>query len=131
MTRHALLILLLLPGWAGAAQWEKVASGPNSELYIDRGSATMAGPAHKVWTLNSFRSAQSTPDGTTYWSVKALNLYSCAERSATLQAQLFYPEPMGQGDPVLNYKYERFGPEDVVPDSLADNALAAVCKKRQ
>jgi hypothetical protein len=82
----------------------------------------------KVWSMQSYARPQNTPEGKPYRSVKALHLYSCEERTTTLLSQVFYPEAMGKGEPVENYKYEKFSPEDIVPDSPFDNALTAACK---
>jgi hypothetical protein len=35
---------------------------------------------------------------------------------------------MGKGEPVENYKFEKFNPEDIVPDSAFDATLTAACK---
>jgi len=78
--------------------------------------------------MRSFGKPQTTPEGKPYRSVKALHLYSCEDRTTVLLSQVFYPEAMGKGEPVENYKYEKFNPEDIVPDSPFDNALAVVCK---
>ena len=125
--KKILLILLMLPLLAVAAQWTKVGGATGSDFYIDKGSAIKADKGHKVWSLTSFAKAQSTPDGKAYLSVKALHLYSCEERTATLLSQVFYPEAMGKGELVQSVKYEKFGPEDIVPDSSADAALQAIC----
>ncbi len=127
--KKLLLTLMLLPALAGAAtKWVKVGSVAGSTVYIDKSSAMKSDKGHKVWSLTSYDKEQQAPDGKSYQSVKALHLYVCAERSTTLLSQVFYPEPMGKGVPTQTFKYEKFGPEDVVPDSGADAALLAVCR---
>lgn len=123
-----LMSLLLIPCLALAAQWAKVGSGGGGVFYIDKASIIKVDKARKVWSLHSFGKAQKTPEGKPFRSLKALHLYSCDEHTATLQAQVFYPEAMGKGEPVENYKYEKFSPEDIVPDSPYDHALNAACK---
>lgn len=122
------IILILMCAGAQAAQWAKVKGDGAGLFYIDKASIIKADKTRKVWSMRSFSQPQTTPEGKPYRSVKALHLYSCEDRTTVLLSQVFYPEAMGKGEPVENYKYEKFNPEDVVPDSAFDNALAAVCK---
>jgi len=120
---------LLCPVLAHGAQWVKVGSGGGSESYIDKGSIIRSDKQFKVWSLVSHASEQTTQDGTAWRSMKALHLYACAERTTTLQSQVYYSEPMGKGPIVQSFKYEKFKAEDIVPDSIADGALQLICKK--
>lgn len=122
------LALIVASSWVKAAQWAKVGGSAGNVFYIDKGSVIKAERTRKVWSMHTFGKPQTTPEGKPYRSVKALHLYSCDDRTTILLSQVFYPEPMGKGEPVENYKYEKFSPEDIVPDSPYDNALAAVCK---
>ena len=122
------LILMLAAGWAQAAQWARVGGGGGNTFYIDKASVIKTDKTRKVWSMHSYAKAQQTPEGKPYRSLKALHLYSCDQRTTVLLSQVFYPEAMGKGEPVENYKYEKFSPEDIVPDSPYDNALTAVCK---
>lgn len=127
--KKLILILLLTPMLAHAAKWTKVGTGPGSVYYIDKGSVTKSGNGQKVWSLVSYAKEQATPDGKAFSSVKALHLYSCEERTTTLLSEVFYPDAMGKGATVQTFKYEKFSPEDVIPDSITDVALGVVCKK--
>jgi len=122
------VILMLAAGLAQAAQWAKVGGGGGNVFYIDKASIIKMDKTRKVWSMQSYARPQNTPEGKPYRSVKALHLYACEERTTTLLSQVFYPEAMGKGEPVENYKYEKFSPEDIVPDSPFDNALTAACK---
>jgi hypothetical protein len=122
------LTLVLAAGPVLAAQWARVGGGGGNAFYIDKASVIRQDKARKVWSMQSYAKPQTTPEGKPYRSVKALHLYSCEERTITLLSQVFYPETMGKGEPVENYKYEKFSPDDIVPDSPYDNALTAVCK---
>jgi hypothetical protein len=122
------VMLMLAAGWSQAAQWARVGGGGGNAFYIDKASVIKTDKTRKVWSMLSYARAQKTPEGKPYRSLKALHLYSCDERTTTLLSQVFYPEAMGKGEPVENYKYEKFSPEDIVPDSPFDSALAAVCK---
>ena len=127
----ALLTLLICPALAQAAQWTRVGAAGGGESYIDRSSMLKADKQWKVWSLVSYPAEQSTTDGTTFRSMKVLHLYSCAERTTTLLSQLYYSEPMGRGPVVQSFKYEKFNPEDIVPDSTADGALTLICKRKR
>ncbi|HEX8614291.1 MAG TPA: surface-adhesin E family protein [Telluria sp.] len=124
---------LSAPLLAQAAQWVKVPVGSSagSQSYIDRSSMIRNGKSYKVWSLASYAKEQATPEGTPYLSMKALHLYSCADRTTTLLSQVYYAEPMGKGPVSQSFKYEKFAPEDIVPDSVADGALQVICKRRK
>ena len=122
------IILILMCSWAHAAQWARVKGDGDGVFYIDKASIIKADKTRKVWSMRSFGKAQTTPEGKPYRSVKALHLYSCEDRTTVLLSQVFYPEAMGKGEPVENYKYEKFNPEDIVPDSPFDNALSVLCR---
>src|SRR5471032_44836 len=122
------ILLMIMSNLAMAAQWAKVSSSGGNVFYIDKSSVMKVERARKVWSMHSYGKAQTTPEGRPYRSVKELHLYSCDDRTTVLLSQVYYPETMGKGEPVENYKYEKFSPEDIVPDSPYDNALTAVCK---
>jgi hypothetical protein len=132
MKRFSLLMILAMmvvaSSWVKAAQWTKVGSNDGNTFYIDRGSVIKLDKTRKVWSLSNYAKPQSSPEGRPYRSLKALHLYSCEERTTVLLAQVYYTDAMGKGEPVENYKYEKFTPEDIVPDSPQDAALARVCK---
>jgi hypothetical protein len=128
MRRLLAFMLILMCGGAQAAQWARVGGGKADVFYIDKASIIKADKTRKVWSMHTFSKPQITPEGKPYRSVKALHVYSCEDRTTVLLSQIYYPEAMGKGEPVENYKYEKFSPEDIVPDSPFDNALAAVCK---
>lgn len=116
---------------AQAAQWAKVNSAGGADSYVDKGSMIKVDKSWKVWSLVSYSKEQTNADGTTFMSVKALKLYACAERTATLLNQVYYAEPMGKGGVVQNLKYEKFAPDDIVPDSAEDGALQLICKGKK
>ena len=126
-----LLAALAAPGAAQAAQWAKVSSAGGADSYVDKGSMIKADKSWKVWSMVSYNAEHSTADGTAYSSVKALKLYACAERTATLLSEVYYAEPMGKGAIVQSFKYEKFTADDVVPDSAEDGALQLICKGRK
>ena len=127
----AAVLILAMPLAAHAAQWVKIGDASGSESYLDKSSIIKSDKGRKAWSLVSFGKEQATPDGTPYRSMKALHLYSCEERTTTLLSQVYYPDAMGKGPVGQSFKYEKFGPEDIVPDSVADGALQVICKSRK
>lgn len=131
--KKLLLACLMAPLLAQAAQWVKVPVGSSagSQSYIDRSSIIRSDKSYKVWSLVSYAKEQATPEGTPYLSMKALHLYSCADRTTTLLSQVYYAEAMGKGPVSQSFKYEKFAPDDIVPDSVSDGALQVICKRRK
>lgn len=122
------IALLLAAGWAQGAQWVRSGGSKSASYYIDKSSVIKTDKTRKVWSMQSYAKPQTTPEGHVYRSVKMLHVYACEDHTSTLMAQIYYPEAMGRGEPVENYKFEKFTPEDVVPDSPFDSALEAACK---
>ena len=129
--KKLLLLGLMFPMLAHAAKWIPVGAQGDSKSFIDKSSMVKTDAGYKAWSLVSHAKAQATQDGVAYLSMKALHVYSCAERSTTLLSQVFYGEAMGRGPVAQNLKFEKFSPEDIVPDSVQDGALAAICKGRK
>ena len=129
--KKLLFAALLMPLLAQAATWVSVNTGSGSQSFIDKGSIIRAPGGYKVWSLVSYAKEQTTREGTPYMSVKALHTYSCAERTVTLLSQVYYGEAMGKGPVAQNIKYEKFSPEDIVPDSTQEGALQMVCKGKK
>jgi hypothetical protein len=129
--KKLLLAFLLTPLLAHAASWVAVNAGSGSQSFIDKGSIIRSAGGYKVWSLMSYAKEQTTREGTPYMSVKALHQYSCAERTVTLLSQVYYGEAMGKGPVAQNIKYEKFTPEDIVPDSTQEGALQMVCKGKK
>ncbi len=135
------LLLLIGCGTAQAAQatgkgarhgthWSRVGRAEGATLYLDRRGIVRQEQGRRAWTLRSFRRPQTTPGGKPYRSMKAQHVYACGARSATLLAQIYYPEAMGKGEPVENYRFEQFSPEAIAPGTPYAAALAAVCRRR-
>jgi len=122
------IVLMLMAGSAQAAQWLKVGGAKTATYYIDKASVIKTEKTRKVWSMQTFSRMQKTPEGKLYRSVKMLHVYACEAHTTTLLAQVYYPDAMGKGEPVENYKFEKFNPEDIVPDSPFDSALLAACK---
>lgn len=129
--KKLILAALLFPVLAQAASWVSVGAGADSKSFVDKSSIIKTPAGFKVWSLVSFAKEQSTQDGLTYLSVKELHVYACAQRTVTLLAQVYYGEAMGKGPVAQNIKYEKFTPEDIIPDSTDDGALQMLCKRKK
>lgn len=135
-----LSLLLICCGTAQAAgkhpshhrtHWSRVGRAEGATLYLDRASIARVEQGRRAWTLRSFRRPQNTPGGKPFRSMKAQHVYACGARTAILRAQIYYPEAMGRGEPVENYRFEEFSPEAIAPGSPYAAALAAVCRRRR
>lgn len=129
--KKLLLACLMVPLLAHAAKWSAVGAEGDSKSFIDKSSIVKTDTGFKAWSLVSHTKPQSTQDGVAYLSMKALHVYSCGERTATLLSQVFYTEAMGKGPAAQHFKYEKFLPEDIIPDSVQDGALAVICKGKK
>lgn len=118
-----------LPG-AQAAQWTRIGRGTNPEVYLDLASVKEDNGGRSAWILRNYTKAQTAPDGKPYRSVRAQHLYACKEHTATLQAQAFYPDAMGKGEAVGNFKYEQYDAEKIAPGSAMDSVAKRVCRKK-
>jgi hypothetical protein len=126
--KKLLLACLMAPLLAHAAQWSEVGSDNFSKSYIDKSSIMKSDAGQKAWSLVSYGAEQATQDGVPYRSMKALHVYSCKDRTTTLLSHVYYTEAMGKGPVAQSFKYEKFLPEDVIPDSTAEGALQTICK---
>ncbi len=126
--KKLLLTCLLYPVMAHAAQWVAVGADSYSKSYIDKDSVIKSEAGHKAWSLVSYGAEQATQDGVPYRSMKALHVYSCKDRTTTLLSQVYYTEAMGKGPVAQSFKYEKFLPEDIIPDSTSEGALQTICK---
>lgn len=129
--KKLLLLGLMFPLLAQAAKWSSVGMEGDSKSFIDKSSIVKTDAGYKAWSLVSYAKPQATQDGVAYLSMKALHVYSCAERTTTLLSQVFYGEAMGKGAVAQNIKYEKFQPDDIVPDSVQDGALTVICKGKK
>lgn len=111
--------------------WSRVGRAEGATLYLDRASIVHVDQGRRAWTLRSFRHPRNTPGGKPFRSIKAQHVYACGARTTVLRAQIYYPEAMGRGEPVENYRFEEFSPEAIAPGSPYAAALAAVCRRRR
>jgi hypothetical protein len=123
---------LCLPAAAAAphtAEWTRVGRSSNPEVYLDLRSIKDDNGGRSASVLRNYRKPQTSPDGKPYRSVRAQHLYACKDHTATMQAQAFYPDPMGKGEAVGNFKYEQYDAEKIPPGSTMDSVLKRVCRK--
>jgi hypothetical protein len=125
-----LLPLLLASPLADAGTWSKVSTGQDGVLLVDRASVRAVDGGRKAATMQSYRKAQSTPDGKQYLSVRSLHLYNCDAGTATLLSQDYFAGVLGRGEPVGSYKYESYDPEHIDHGAPLEEALKAVCKAK-
>ena len=113
-----------------APRWQQVGRASGSVLYLDAASIAGAAQERRAWSLTNHAKRQLTGDDKPYRSVTAQHRYDCDARTITLLAQAYYPDPMGQGEAVANFKYEQYDAVAVAPGSQYDGALKRVCRQR-
>lgn len=127
----SLMAALPLPAaGAQAAEWTRVGRGAQPAVYVDLASVKETGHgARSAWILRSYSKGQTAPDGKAYRSVRIQHLYACKDHTTTLLAQAFYPEAMGNGEAVGNFKYEQYDAEKIASGSVMDSVSKRVCRK--
>lgn len=125
------LSALCLPAAAAphVAEWTRVGRSANPEVYLDLRSIKDENGGRSASVLRNYPKAQTSPDGKPYRSVQAQHLYACKDHTATMQAQAFYPDTMGKGEAVGNFKYEQYDAEKIPPGTAMDSVLKRVCRK--
>jgi hypothetical protein len=115
---------------AQGAEWTRIGRGANPEVYVDLASVKEDNGGRSAWVMRNYAKGQTAPDGKPYRSVRAQHLYACKDHTATLQAQAFYPDAMGKGEAVGNFKYEQYDAEKIVAGSAMDSVSKRVCRKK-
>lgn len=115
---------------AHAAEWTRIGRGANPAVYIDLASVKEDEGGRSAWILRNYSKVQTAPDGKPYRSARAQHLYACKEHTATLRAQAFYPDAMGKGEAIGNFKYEQYDAEKIAAGSVMDNVSRRVCRKK-
>jgi hypothetical protein len=115
---------------AHAAEWTRIGRGANPAVYLDLASVKEDESGRSAWVLRNYSKGQTAPDGKPYRSMRAQYLYACKDHTATLRAQAFYPEAMGNGEAVGNFKYEQYDAEKIAAGSVMDNVAKRVCRKK-
>ncbi|WP_195763799.1 surface-adhesin E family protein [Pseudoduganella rivuli] len=115
---------------AHAAEWTRVGRGANPEVYVDLASIKEENNGRSAWVMRNFRKEQTAPDGKPYRSMRVQHLYACQDHTATLQAQAFYPDAMGKGEAIGNFKYEQYDAEKIAAGSAMDSVSRRVCRKK-
>ena len=110
--------------------WTRVGKGANPAVYVDLASVKEDRGGRSAWTMRNDAKGQSTPDGKPYRSVRAQYLFACSDHTATLQAQAFYPDAMGKGEAISNFKYEQYDAEKIAAGSAMDSVARRVCRKK-
>jgi hypothetical protein len=110
------------------AKWMRIARGKDFTVYLDRGSLVSTSKYRKAWLMSSYDSRE-TGFGRGYQSSKELWMFRCTARQSALIQNIRYAEAVGGGAVLHTYaaKPENAPFEDVVPDSVGEEALQRVC----
>lgn len=115
---------------AAAADWKVVATSrpPGHVIEIDRASVSKTANGFLVWERHTFskpQSLQSTPSGA-YSVMLARTEMSCLRRTADMRSMAFYTSA-GDALPIKTMEFSEDDPRSVIPDTLGEGVLDAVC----
>ncbi len=122
-----LLIMLALISQPAWAEWERITSPSDFDLYIDIASVKSSDLGKRARFLRDYKQVQTGPGGHRYRSTLGHEEIDCiGDRIRTL-AVSFKAEQMGRGNDIYSYA----GPSDdwqaISPNSIASSQSAAVC----
>ena len=123
-----LLILLMLVSQPVWAEWVELGStrGGTVSVYWDPSTVRKTVNGRRAWAMISFEQPQAQSYGT-YQSSKSVDEFDCeGERYRNLQSSAF-SGPMGTGNVVISSNSPSQW-EFVIPRSVAENQLKAVCR---
>ena len=122
--RAALAALAAFAGTAACAEWEMIAAGNNTMLFVDPMSIRGDGNLRRVSTMISYDERQAL--GELSWV--SLQEYDCREARLRTLAVTYYSERKAQGTVLKRFSVDTPGPWDDVPrnSALAD-ILKIVC----
>lgn len=122
--------MLLSTSMVFASDWVSIGGTSTSDWYMDKESIAPIDGKMKAWFLVDYAEEQSNIFGKKFKSTKQLSYFDCqSQTSATVQSALF-ADNLGNGNTVDTYAANKKTLEyiDVMPDSIGEMALQAVCK---
>ncbi|MDH5667213.1 MAG: surface-adhesin E family protein [Nitrospira sp.] len=126
MRRLILAVLLCLSAESAYADWTKITSTSDSDMYADFSTIRRKDHTVKMWVLHDYHKPQATPDNKPYLSIKILAQFDCAEEESRFLASIDYAEGMGTGDPLSSY-YTPSKWTPIIPRSIAETMKNVAC----
>ena len=124
MVRFLLMTLLMVAAAPAFAEWEMIAAGNNTMLYVDPATIRSDGNLRRVSTMISYDERQG--NGELSWV--SVQEYDCKDARLHTLAVAYYSERKAQGSILKRFSVDTPGPWDDVPrnSALAD-ILKIVC----
>lgn len=115
-----------------SSRWTRVSHSTTFAVFLDKESIVTTPKLRKAWLLTTYDPDTAATQG--YQSAKSLWLYRCQERQSAIIQDILYRDKFGSGDVVrigaqIGQDQARF--EDVVPGSVGESQLNAVCKTKK
>jgi hypothetical protein len=129
----ALLALgTLLVGNASAANWEKIADGKISTIFVDAASMDRTGDIVALWYRQDFKHVISTDrQRPAYRSARVLSYYNCAEREVAAARWIAYQGNEGKGKVVFDESVEPLAYADVTADDTGRTLFNFACGRNR
>jgi hypothetical protein len=124
----SLLLLICVPHFSVASNWESITHGQKSTVSIDYDSIAPVDSYWKVWVKTQYEEAQqtSTYPKKSYRSVKYLQYTDCKGVRSTIVRWIAYDED-GNVVEQINDVFNAKNLNDPVPDTVGEDVVTYVC----
>jgi hypothetical protein len=121
-----MIVVAMMISTSAMAEWTEIKGNNQVRLYIDFATIHIKGTRVKVWGLLDYTTIHTDKE-LSYLSTKGQYEYDCSQEQSAGRAFVFYSGNMGEGEVVSSNDNpdQRFKP--VVPDTIGDDLLKAVC----
>jgi len=109
-------------------QWAGMTVDANGSSFIDYTAVRRTGDLARVWVLRDLTKPQTTANGTTMLSDRAVMEFKCGERAVRILSTAHYRLAMGNGD--ITHKDDNASAWMlIVPNTPADIACMVACQE--
>jgi hypothetical protein len=125
-----MLMLLVVPAVASAADWRVFHTTRAVEVAIDADSILKSGKITKAWfKSNSLEPERLKSDPSkTFLSAKFQYQFDCREKTYALQTFTYYGQANGEGEVVHSGHPRSTNFAEVIPESVAEGMFNHACK---
>jgi len=129
MKKTILMFALAMAASTANAEWIKVVSNDQLEIYVEPSTVSKVGNITKIWELYNYDSSQAL-NGKRVLSVKMQNEYDCVEPRLRSLAGVGYARKMGEGDVrFTDNEPDKWGP--IVPGTMGEGVWKLVCGEKE
>ncbi len=129
MIKMALALFLALFTTAVWAEWAKLATDENDQVYFDQATIEKNKNIAKILTLYDSKNPQVIDLATSISQVKLLE-FNCKKKTYHLTRLQVYASHMATGEKVLDQQYSSKTWKEVPPKSMLNSALKKACSTK-